>query len=129
MFKNYVVSKQFHLYWAPGNTYLRKNDYGVTNSKPIACKEKVGLKSINPCNNSTISEIKYDEYKLWNNFSLIYKNKMYDHTDYEILNDGIKICNNIDDYARNIWKIGNQRVKQKVLKDCDQIVCLYICMF
>jgi hypothetical protein len=72
------------------------------------------------CNDSIIN-IKYDdEYKVWDNFSILYKNKMYDYTAYRVLNDCIKICNSSDNDVRNTWKERNKYVKQSMhYKSCN----------
>ena len=73
------------------------------------------------CNDSIIN-IKYDdEYKVRTDFSILYKNKVYDYTEYRVLNDGIKICNSTDNYVRNIWKVRNKWVKAKIhRKSCNK---------
>ena len=63
--------------------------------------DRSGLSDL--CNDSIIN-IKYDdEYKVWNNFSIFYKNKVYDYTEYRVLNDSIKICNSTDNFVKSIW--------------------------
>ena len=69
------------------------------------------LEDLSMCNDSIIN-IKYDEHEVWNNFSIFYKNKVYDYTEYRALNDGIKICNSTDANIRKIWKLRNDWVKQ-----------------
>ncbi|XP_028412144.1 uncharacterized protein LOC114534865 [Dendronephthya gigantea] len=129
--QSYVVSKQFHVYRAPTGQYFSRNDYGVTNGKTCICKEKLGpisreftKEDLLTCNDSIIN-IKYDDdYKVWNNFSILYKNKVYDYTEYRVLNDTTKICNSTDDYVRNVWKMRNKWVKGKMsFKECK---CSYI---
>jgi hypothetical protein len=72
------------------------------------------------CNDSIIN-IKYDdEYKVETDFSILYKNKVYDYTEYRVLNDGIKICNSTENYVTNIWKARNKWVKRRMhLKSCN----------
>ncbi|CAB3996768.1 Hypothetical predicted protein [Paramuricea clavata] len=63
------------------------------------------------CNGSILS-IKYDdEYKVSTDFSILYKNDVYNYTEYRVLNDGIKICDSTDNFLRNIWKERNKWVK------------------
>jgi hypothetical protein len=63
------------------------------------------------CNDSIIN-IKYDdEYKVWTDFSILYKNKVYNYTEYRVLNDSTKICNSTDNDLRNSWKLRNDWVK------------------
>ena len=96
--------------------------------KPYICKEKLRHDSTEytqedllMCNDSIIN-IKYDEeYKVWTNFSILYKNKMYNYTEYRVLNDGIKICNSTDNYVWNIWKLRNSWVKALMqAKSCNK---------
>ena len=124
----YTVSKQFTVYFSATNQYFTKNDYGVIDGEPHICEEKLRPESseythedLLMCNDS-IPNIKYDdEYKVWNNFSILYKNKMYDYTEYRVLNDSIKICNSTDNYVRNIWKLRNDWVKKRMhLKSCNK---------
>ncbi|CAB3993845.1 Hypothetical predicted protein [Paramuricea clavata] len=71
------------------------------------------------CNDSIIN-IKYDEkYNVWDNFSILYKNKVYDYTEYRVLNDSIKICNSTDNNIRNIWKEHNKWVKRTMHYKCS----------
>ena len=125
---NYVVSKQFTVYAAPRRQYFTRNNYGVINGKLIICGEKLRHLSneytqedLSMCNDSILN-IKYDdEYKVWTNFSILYKNKVYDYTEYRVLNDGIKICNSIDNDVRNIWKVRNHWVKKtRHYKSCNK---------
>ncbi|CAB4023182.1 Hypothetical predicted protein, partial [Paramuricea clavata] len=128
--KYYTVNKQFTIYYAARSQYFTRDDYGVKDSKrPYICKEKsVRSKTTDYteedlllCNDSIIN-IKYDdEYKVRTDFSILYKNKMYDYTEYRVLNDGIKICNSTDNYVRNIWKVRNKWVKAKMHeKSCNK---------
>ena len=72
---------------------------------PNICKEKLRPTSseytqedLLMCNDSIIN-IKYDdEYKVRTDFSILYKNMVYDYTEYRVLNDGIKICNSTDSH-------------------------------
>ena len=126
--KYYTVNKQFTVYYAARSQYFTRNDYGVTDGKPHTCQEKFRPKSseytqedLLMCNDSIIN-IKYDdEYKVWTDFSILYKNKVYDYTEYRVLNDSIKICNSTDNYGRNIWKVRNKWVKKQMhKKSCNK---------
>ena len=124
----YTVNKQFTIFHAPRSQYFTRNDYGVKYSKPYVCKEKLKPTSTEytqedllMCNDS-ITNITYDdEYKVRTNFSILYKNKVYDYTEYRVLNDGIQICNSIDNYVRNIWKVRNKWLKATMhKKSCNK---------
>ncbi|CAB4007777.1 Hypothetical predicted protein [Paramuricea clavata] len=131
--RKYTVHKQFTIYLAPRSQYFTRNDYGVQDGEPYICKEKLRLESTEytkedllMCNNSIIN-IKYDdEYKVWTDFSINHKNKMYDYTEYRVLNDSIKICNSTDNYERNIWKVRNKWVKLTMHgKSCNKPVITF----
>ncbi len=124
----YTVSKQFTVYYAPTGQYFTKNEYAVIDGILIICQEKYGPTSTKytkedllMCNDSILN-IKYnDEYKVWNNFSMLYKNKVYDYTEYRVLNDSIKICNSTDNDVRNIWEVRNGWVKKTMhYKSCNK---------
>ncbi len=74
----------------------------LRNGEPYVCKEKLRpnsteytQKDLLMCNDSIINISYHDEYNVWTNFSILYKNKMYNYTEYRLLNDGIKICNSM----------------------------------
>ncbi|CAB3981158.1 Hypothetical predicted protein [Paramuricea clavata] len=126
--KYYTVNKQFTVYLGRRGQYFTRNDYGVDDGKPFTCQEKFRPESseytqedLLMCNNS-IFNIKYDEeYQVLTDFSILYKNKVYDYTEYRVLNDSIKICNSTDNYVRNIWKVRNEWVKAKIhQKSCNK---------
>jgi hypothetical protein len=72
------------------------------------------------CNDSIIN-IKYDdEYKVRTDFSILYKKKVYDYTEYRVVDDSVKICNSSDNDARDIWKERNKYVKEWMhYKSCN----------
>jgi hypothetical protein len=126
--KYYTVNKQLTVYFAAGSQYFTRNDYGVKEGKPYICQEKFRPTSTKytqedllMCNDSIIN-IKYDdEYKVGTDFTILYKNKVYDDTEYRVLNDGIKICNSTDNYVRNIWKVRNKWVRETMHhKSCNK---------
>jgi hypothetical protein len=128
--KHYTVNKQFIVYLGRRGQYFTRNDYGVEDGKLYICQEKVKPKSteytqedLSMCNDSIIN-IKYDdEYKCRTEFSILYKNKVYDYTEYRVLNDGIKICNSTDNDVRKIWKVRNKWVKAKMhQKSCNKSI-------
>ena len=64
------------------------------------------------CNDSII-RVKYDdEYEV----RILYKDKVYDYTEYRVLDDGIKICNSTNNYVRNTWKERNKCIKARMHK-------------
>ncbi|CAB3995306.1 Hypothetical predicted protein, partial [Paramuricea clavata] len=125
--RNYTVNKQFTVYLAPRSQYFTRNNYGVKDGKPYICQEKLRPASTEytqedllMCNDSIIN-IKYDdEYKVRTDFSILYKNKVYDYIEYRVLNDEVKICNSTDSSVRNIWKVRNKWVKARMhRKSCN----------
>ncbi|CAB4031068.1 Hypothetical predicted protein [Paramuricea clavata] len=126
----YSVNKQFTVYSAARSQYFTKNEYGVEDGKPSTCDEKFRPESTEytqedllMCNDSIINITYDDEYKVRTDFSIIYKNKVYDYTEYRVLNDGIKICNSTDNNVRNIWKLRNDWVKGTIdEKSCNKPV-------
>ena len=116
----YTVNKQFVVYYAARSQYFTRNDYAVSHGNPFICNESLRYQSTEytkkdllMCNDSII-KIKYnDEYKVWNDLSILYKNKTYHYTEYRILNDSIKICNSTDHFVNNIWKVRNYWVMEK----------------
>jgi hypothetical protein len=125
----YIVTKQFTAYSAYNSQYFTRNDYAVIDGKLYICREKFKLQSTQytqedllMCNDSIIN-IKYDdEYRVWENFSILCKNKVYDYTEYRVLDDSVKICNSTDNDARNIWKERNKYVKEWMhYKSCNKL--------
>ena len=123
------MNKQFTVFYAARSQYFTRNDYGVKDGKLYICKKKFKPKSTEyteedllMCNDSVVN-IRYDDqYKVWTNFSILHmKNKVYDYTEYRVLNDGIKICNSADNFVRNIWKLRNKWVKARMhRKGCNK---------
>ena len=119
-YSDYIMNKRLTVYNSGSSQYFTRNDYDVNNGIPYVCKDTLRPNSYQytkedllMCNDSIIN-IKYDdEYKVWNNFSIFYKNNIYSYTEYQALNDGIKICNSTDNLTKNIWKLRNKWVKGK----------------
>ena len=115
----YTVTKQFTVYSASNSQYFTRKDYTVIDGEPTTCEKKLRPTSTEytqedllMCNDSIIN-IKYDdEYKVRTDFSILYKNKVYDYTEYRVLDDSMKICNSSDNDVRDIWKERNKYVKQ-----------------
>ncbi|CAB4032827.1 Hypothetical predicted protein, partial [Paramuricea clavata] len=130
----YTVNKQFTVFYAARSQYFTRNDYGVKDGKPCICREKFKPKSTEytqedllMCNDSIINIRNDDEYKVRTDFSILYKNKVYDYTEYRVLNDGIQICNSADNFVRNIWKVRNKWVKARMhQKSCNKPVRTFL---
>ncbi len=117
---HYAVSKQFTVYFAHNSQHIIRHDYAVIDGKPNICEEQLSPESTGytqedllMCDDSIININYNDEYKVWTDFSILYKNKMYDYTEYRVLNDGVKICNSTDNDVRNIWKLRTVWVKAR----------------
>ena len=124
----YTVNKQFTVYFSSRSQYFTRHDYHLMEGKPVVCEKMLrpttyeyAKDDFSMCNDSIIN-IKYDDdYKVWNNFSILYKNKMYSYTEYRALNDSIKICNSTDNFVNNIWKLRNYWVmKERHTRKCDE---------
>ena len=129
----YIVNKHFTLYYTPTTQYFTRHDYEVIDGNLTVCNETKRPNSFHYTNedllmcNDSIINIKYDdEYKVWNNFSILYENKMYSFTEYRALNDSIKICNSTDDFVQNTWKLRNKLVMgNKQSHNCKKIWIFY----
>ena len=128
----YTVTKQFTVYSAYNSQYFTRKDYAVIDGKPNICGKKLRPRSTEytqedllMCNDSIINITYDDEYKARTDFSILYKNKVYDYTEYRVLNDGIKICNSTENYVRNIWKLRNKWVKRTMhYKSCNKPISI-----
>ena len=115
----YSVSTQFKVFLVRSVQSLEKYEYTVLHGQLLICDEN--LKPDTPsftradmllCNDSLV-EIKLDEqYKVGNDFSLFYKNKVYSYTEYRVLDDSINICNSSDNHVQNSWRLRNYYVKR-----------------
>ena len=84
----------------------------MIDGKPNICEEKLRPASTEYSNEDllmckdSIINIQYDdEYKVWNNFSILYKNKVLCYyTQYRVLNDGVKICNSNVNYSLHSYQ-------------------------
>ena len=129
----YTVTKQFTVYSAYNSQYFTRKDYAVIDGEPNICGKKLRPTSTEytqedllMCNDSIIN-IKYDdEYKVPTDFSILYKKKVYDYTEYRVLSDSIKICNSTDNDVRNIWKLRNYWVKGTMYhQSCNLPIYVY----
>ena len=116
----YVVDKQFNVFWVGSAQSFKKYEYIVFNGQFYICGHKIKPATPNftkedvlLCNDSLIKIKFHEEYKVWNDFSIFYENKVYDFTEYRVLNDSISICNSTDKYVQESWKLRNGWVKNK----------------
>ncbi|CAB4029187.1 Hypothetical predicted protein [Paramuricea clavata] len=94
--------------------------------REIDSKSEYTQEDLSVCNDSIIS-IKYDDqYKVQTDFSILYKNKVYDYTEYRVLNDSIKICNSTDNYLQKKWKERNKLVKGAMQRSCNKLAVYFL---
>ncbi|CAB3981156.1 Hypothetical predicted protein [Paramuricea clavata] len=56
------------------------------------------------CANFTFT-IKYeDNYRVWNNFSMMYQSRMYRYNEYRITDNGLQVCNSSDHFIKQRWR-------------------------
>ena len=64
-------------------------------------ENKMGLTE---CANFTFI-IKYeDEYRVWNNFSMMYESRMYRYNEYRVTDDGLQVCYAPDPFIQQKWQ-------------------------
>ena len=114
----YVVGKQFDVFFAGSAQSFKKHEYMVDHGVLVICGERLNPETPDLtkedmllCYDSLIT-IKFGlEYKVWNNFSIFHENKVYDYTEYRVVNDSINICNSTDNFVQESWKLRNKWVK------------------
>jgi type II secretory pathway component PulJ len=106
---------------AKRETFASLTTQHLRSRRQIDSKSEYTQEDLLMCNESIIN-IKYDdEYKVRTDLSILYKNTVYDYTEYRVLNDSINICNSTDNNVRNIWKARNKWVKAKIhKKSCNK---------
>ena len=82
--KGYVVGKQFNAFLAGSAQSFDKYEYRLHNGRLKICAEKLKPATVKLtkedlllCNDSLINVKFDDQYKVWNNFSMLFKNKVY----------------------------------------------------
>ena len=65
--------------------------------------------------------IKYeDEYKVWNNFSMMHQSRMYRYNEYRVTDDGLQVCNSSDPLIQQRWQnFTAQEKKMTVFTQCN----------
>ncbi|CAB3982652.1 Hypothetical predicted protein [Paramuricea clavata] len=62
------------------------------------------LESPTECANFTFT-IKYeDNYRVWNNFSMMHRSRMYRYNEYRVTDDGLQVCNSSDTLIKQRWR-------------------------
>ena len=110
--REYTLLKDFRVRILATKQLITKHDYGVVEGKLITC--------VTECANFTFT-IKYeDEYRVWNNFSMMYQGRMYSYDEYRITDDGLQVCNSSDRLIKEKWR--NFIVSEKItiaFKHCN----------
>ena len=129
----YTVGKQFNVFLATSAQSFEKHEYSVSNSQLKICANKLKPRTTDLtkedmllCKDSLIKINWDDEYEVLYNFKILYKRKVYHYTEYRVGNDGIQICNSIDNYVGESWKLRNRWVKKALpIKHCNAWVKTY----
>jgi hypothetical protein len=62
------------------------------------------LESPTECANFTFT-IKYeDNYRVWNNFSMMRQSRMYRYNEYRVTDNGLQVCNSSDHFIQQKWQ-------------------------
>jgi hypothetical protein len=62
------------------------------------------LESPTECANFTYT-IKYeDNYRVWNNFSVMYQSRMHRYNEYRVTHDGLQVCNSSHPFIKQRWR-------------------------
>ncbi|CAB3981154.1 Hypothetical predicted protein [Paramuricea clavata] len=108
----YTVLKNFRVLILATKQQITKYDYAVFKGEIITC--------VTECANFTFT-IKYEnEYRVWNNFSMMYQGRMYSYDEYRITDDGLQVCNSSDRFIKEKWR--NFIVSEKItiaFKHCN----------
>ena len=112
--KNFNITPwpSLNVFWVASAQSFEKHEYMVLNGQFYICGYKMKPETPNftkedmlLCNDSLIKIKFHEDYKVWNDFSLLYENKVYDFTEYRVLNDSINICNSTDNYVQDSGKL------------------------
>lgn len=106
-------------------------------STPLKLKHRRSRREIDTTSNSTVDQcanntftIKYeDDYKVWNNFSIMYKGKEYDYDEYRFTDDGLLVCDSMDDAIQQRWWDKIKKEKHLAFKHCNVSVHVYITFY
>jgi hypothetical protein len=106
------VLKDFRVRILAAKQLIAKYDYALFEGKLMTC--------VTECANFTFT-IKYeDEYRVWNNFSMMYQGRMYYYDEYRITYYGLQVCNSSDRLIKEKWR--NFIVSEKItiaFQDCN----------
>ena len=67
------------------------------------------------CGSSLTFTISYEsDYKVWNNFSIMYQGKTYDYNQYRIIEEGLQVCNSSNTTIQQRWQHLITKKKEKM---------------
>jgi hypothetical protein len=61
-------------------------------------------KGLTECANFTLIINNEDDYRVWNNFSMMYQSRMYRYNEYRVTDDGLQVCNSSDHFIQQKWQ-------------------------
>ena len=96
-------------------------------STPPKLKHRRSRRKVDTTSNSTVDQcanntftIKYeDDYKVWNNFSITYQGEEYDYYEYRLTDDGLLVCDYMDDAIQQRWRDKIKKEKHLTFKHCN----------
>ena len=65
---------------------------------------EANLESPTECANFTFNIKNEDNYRVWNNFSMMYQSRMYRYNEYRVTDDGLQVCNSSDPLIKQRWR-------------------------
>ena len=100
---NYTLHKSFSVFLKSTGQSFQRQEYGVYLTRFVICSTKLSIS----CSNNLIN-VKYDEqYNVQYDFSLVYKKKIYQYSEYRLRNENLQICSSNDPRIQGIWRTGN----------------------
>ena len=80
------------------------------------------LQSPTECANFTFTINNEDDYRVWNNFSMMYQSRMYRYNEYRVTDDGLQVCNSSDHFIQQKWQNSiAQEKKMTVFTHCINV--------
>ena len=79
-------------------------------------------KGLTECANFTFTINNEDDYRVWNNFSMMYQSRMYRYNEYRVTDDGLQVCNSSDHFIQQKWQNSiAQEKKMTVFTHCINV--------
>ena len=116
--ENYIIYNDFTVFFIPTEQNFTRQDYAVILGSFAICSAKLSLS----CNDFLVRLKHDDQYKIWKNFSISHRNRIYDYREYGINDEEIvEICSSPDRRIQNIWRARNSWEKETIIQGCDRI--------